>query len=155
MDPDPNQTIRQHLAGRFFTARKTKPMWAMQISDAAAAGIIGPDLIVHSLEGNEPAKPTDALCKGIEGEFWPQSFEQIHKRYTPTGRTDAGWTEYTPNPDRTVQAAQVTDLPEFQVQSNFGPLTGKKGDYVVYARDDPNDVWIVAQALFERTYSRV
>ena len=55
-------------------------------------------------------------------------------------------------------AAQVPH--SFQVQTKWGLLTGKEGDFLVKNYEDrdndaPEDVWIVDQTLFEATYVRV
>lgn len=138
-------------ADSWFHAKKTKAIWARQVSE---------DQTVETLEGSEEVSAGDYLCRGEAGEIWPQSGEKLDQKYAATDQVDGdGWRRYTPRPDAVgVLAAQV-DRP-FTVEATWGTLTGKAGDFVVKSYDDrdqdyPEDVWIVDQDLFAATYARV
>jgi hypothetical protein len=147
----PNQVLLQEIdrAGAGFHARKTRPIWARELTA---------DQEVQTLEGLVQAKAGDFLCRGEAGELWPQRAASLTSKYTATDQVDAdGWRQYTPRPDAEgVMAAQVPH--PFTVQAKWGPLTGKPGDYVLKNFRDrevanPEDVWLVDQALFRATYA--
>jgi hypothetical protein len=115
---------------------------------------------VETLEGPEEVPAGAYLCRGEAGDIWPQSEESISARYVPTEEIEVGgWRKWTPRPDAAgVMAAQVPRA--FEVQTAWGLLSGKPGDYVVKNHedrdsDDPPDLWIVDQRLFEATYERL
>jgi len=151
-----NQELLQevNLAGTWFAAHKTKPLWARRV-DAAET--------VASPEGDLEAKPGDYLCKGAAGEFWVQLESTLLAKYAETGqsaRDDEGgvWLEYAPRPEGAgVMAAQIGH--PFEVHSSWGILSGKNGDYLLKRWADresefPADVWTVDRAVFESTYER-
>lgn len=153
MNSHPNQQILDEAGkvGAWFHAKKTRPIWARQLEQ---------DQTVMTLEGEETVPAGSILCRGEAGDLWPQTPEQLAKRYKPTDEVDVdGWRKHLPHPDALgVMAAQV-DRP-FEVNASWGKLTGKSGDYLVknyQDRDvpDPDDVWIVDQTLFHATYERV
>ncbi len=138
-------------AGSWFHARKTRPIWVKKLEQ---------DQTVQTLEGDEQVQAGAYLCRGEAGDIWPQSEERLTSRYVLTDDVDPeGWRRCDPHPDAEgVMAAQVPHA--FEVQAEWGLLSGKSGDYVVKnygdrQQDDPQDVWIVDQALFQATYEPV
>ena len=138
-------------AGLWFHARKTRPIWVRRLEK---------DESVETLEGAECVPAGNYLCRGEAGDIWPQSEERLLSKYTITKEVDEqGWHKYNPKSDASgVMAAQVPHA--FQVHAEWGQLSGKPGDFVVKNYGDrnienPADVWIVDQALFQVTYERV
>lgn len=134
---------------RWFHARKTRPIWARQLTVAQR---------VATLEGEEDVPAGTFLCRGDAGDIWPQARERLEAKYEPAGEPDAdGWRKYAPRPDNEgVMAAQVDH--EFAVEAEWGTLRGKPGDYLLKNYSDrdvavPDDVWVVDQGLFEATYA--
>ncbi len=132
----------------WFHARKTRPIWAKKLLARQ---------IVRTLEGEEQVNAGDYLCRGEAGDLWPQTERDLLKRYTMTEEIDAaGWRQYQPNPD--AQGVMAAPIPHpFSVQTTWGTLTGKPGDYLLKNFSDretpyPADVWIVDQTLFRQTY---
>lgn len=140
-----------NLAAKWFRAKKTRPIWAKRLETAQ---------VVKTLEGEEQVEAGHFLCKGEAADQWPQTEENLNKRYTPTNEVDAeGWKKYLPHPDAQGVMATAVDHP-FEVHSQFGKLSGKAGDFLVKNFQDrqtdyPKDVWIVDQVLFGQTYSKV
>ena len=133
-------------AARLQPARKTRPLWARQLTGEQP---------VETLEGTVLAHPGEYLCRGIAGEYWPQSAERLLKQYAPSGVLDAeGYERFDPRGDVPPVAAAAVEC-AFQVESRHGRLTGRPGDYGVRSSTDPRDVWIVAQAIFRASYGLV
>lgn len=135
----------------WFHAKKTRPIWTKELTA---------DEQVQTLEGLETVKAGHYLCRGEAGDIWPQTKEQLDKRYTATEETSSdGWTKYNPRADaQGVMAVQVNHA--FDVETSWGQLKGKPGDYLVKNFQDretkyPADVWIVDQKLFGETYATV
>ena len=148
----PNQQLLDEVnaAKLWFAAKKTKPLWAKRIEAEQS---------VDTLEGTAAASTGDYLCRGQAGDTWPQAEKSLFSKYKPTDETDTdGWRKFLPKPDAAgVFAAQIQK--EFTVEAKWGTLTGKPGDYLVKAAADekndyPEDVWIVATAIFDGTYER-
>lgn len=138
-------------AGTWFLAKKTRPIWAKRAER---------DQTVETLEGAEQVNVGDFLCRGEAGDVWPQTAERLQAKYMATDEmSEDGWRKYVPHPDaKGVMAAQV-DHP-FVVNSAWGELSGKAGDYIVKNYEDhnasyPRDVWIVDRRLFQDTYEPV
>lgn len=149
----PNQGLldEANVAGQWFHAKKTRPIWARRLEAAQT---------VKTLEGEEEVAAGHYLCKGEAGDIWPQTEEDLNKRYITTDELDAdGWRKYDPHPDaQGVLATQIDHA--FEVQATWGKLTGKPGDFLVKKFQDrevayPVDVWIVDQTLFGQTYESV
>ena len=135
-------------AGSWFTARKTKPLWAREITDSHR---------VSTLEGELIADTGDYLCRGESGDTWPQKANTLFAKYEPTAERDEdGWVKFFPKPEAAgVLAVQINHT--FQVIASWGNLTGQPGDYLVKNEADknveyPEDVWIVNRTIFEGTY---
>jgi hypothetical protein len=150
---NPNLAVLEEAErlGTWFHAKKTRPIRAKQLTKAQ---------IVQTLEGTEEVPAGSYLCRGEAGDIWPQKEAELLKRYQPTGEADAeGWQPFAPRPDAQGVMAIQFDHP-FTVQTSWGKLSGKAGDYLVKNFADrnaksPADVWIVDQALFAATYERV
>jgi len=149
----PNQRLLSDVnaAKTWFHARKTRPIWARQLTQAEQ---------VQTLEGVEEVPAGQMLCRGEAGDIWPQSPERLEEKYQATGETDdQGWQKYVPAPDN--QGVMAAEVPHsFQVQAKWGELRGKSGDYLVKNYEDrdspyPDDVWIVDHSLFHATYEQV
>ena len=143
MHLNPNGHLLPELAVQLRRAKKNRPLWARRVSQAED---------VVSLEGKQTAKPGDYLCRGIEGEFWPQSEKSLLGGYTASGQVgNDGFERYDPRPDGPPVEAMQVDKPFFVVAS-WGRLDGKSGDYVVRRIADPTDIWIVDRSIFENSY---
>lgn len=151
--PPANQELLDEVARAqgWFHARKTQPIWAKRLEA---------DQTVETLEGTEQVTAGTFLCRGEAGDVWPQRAERLESNYQATEELDAdGWRKYVPRPDAEgVLAARVPH--PFTVESRWGQLTGKAGDYLLKNFSDknvpyPDDVWIVDQTLFAATYQRV
>ena len=149
----PNEAILRETDGlrMWFHAKKTRPIWARRLEQNEK---------VSTIEGEEDVPAGNYLCRGEAGDFWPQTEQRLTSKYTVTTEVDPqGWKKYLPNPDAaSVMAAQIPQ--PFQVQAQWGLLSGKRGDFLVKNYEDrdnpdPNDVWIVDQTLFNATYERV
>ena len=151
--PTNNNALLQEVnsARLWFHAKKSRPIWVR---------LLEKEETVQTLEGAERVPAGTYLCRGEAGDLWPQSEKRLTAKYNSTDEVDGeGWHKYEPKPDAAgVMAAQVPH--EFQVQATWGVLSGKSGDFLVKNHEDrdndnPADVWIVDQALFEATYERV
>ena len=136
-------------AGSWFRAKKSRPIWVRRVLE---------DQTLETLEGVERVRQGDYVCRGENGDVWPQSAAELERKYRATATVDAdGWQMYEPHPDNQgVLAAQIDH--SFTVVSLWGNLHGKQGDFIVknYHEKDtdyPEDVWIVDQDLFRSTYS--
>mgnify|MGYP003148804209 CR=1 FL=1 len=135
----------------WFPARKIQCLWAKEVKQVQT---------VTSLEGELTASVGDYLCRGVDGEMWPQRAESLFIKYEPTAEFDnAGWQKFNPRADAAgVMAAQISR--PFAVNTHGSVLSGQPNDYLVKQAADeqeeyPDDVWPVAQAIFERTYEKV
>lgn len=130
----------------WFPAIKAHSLWA-RISEHRQW--------IDSREGRVVAKKGDFICKGVEGEFWPQKAALFLRKYEPVGEeaSGSGWREYRPKPEAGEVLAARLDHP-FAVSTPHGQLKGRAGDYLVQSLADPDDVWIVAAAIFTATYDR-
>ena len=153
MTDSPNKTLldEANKSPHWFHAKKTRPIWARELEA---------DQQVQTLEGLETVQAGHYLCKGEAGDIWPQTKEQLGKRYSPTDEISAdGWRKHVPRPDaRGVMAVPIEH--SFGVLTSWGQLTGKPGDFLVKNFQDrdvpyPDDVWIVDQKLFRETYEAV
>lgn len=141
---NPNGQLNADVAKRLWKARKSKPLWAKRLLDAQS---------VETLEGLLHAEAGDFLCRGVNGELWPQKAVKLLEKYSASESFDNGWQRFDPKPDSEgVEATQVDHA--FRIQAHWGILNGKPGDYVVRSRTDSTDVWIVDKSIFEATYQR-
>jgi len=130
----------------WFRARKTCPIWVRRAVEPQ---------VIQSLEGDIEVQVGAYICRGARGELWPQSEQSLEARYVAAGDPTAdGWRQYLPRPDATGVLASQINRP-FCVQSRWGVLTGKSGDFLVkdYAHQD--DAWLVARDIFLATYEQV
>ena len=140
---NPNKILNQTISERFVKFRKTKPIWARQLTEETS---------VETIEGPIVAQAGDFLCRGIEGEYWPQKEDKLRSKYIPTGKVDPdGWQEFAPDPDAAPVYATPVLYP-FQIQAQWGLLSGQACDYAVRAENDPSDVWIVKRQIFKASY---
>lgn len=142
-DPAPDLIAPDSPELIWLRARKTRPIWVRRV--------VNPQ-VVQTLEGDIEVQAGACLCRGVRGELWPQSEQSLEARYVPAGGPGAdGWRQYVPRPDAAGVLASQMNRP-FRVQSRWGVLTGKSGDFLVkdYAHQD--DAWLVAREIFLATY---
>lgn len=140
---NPNGQLLAAVEQRLRLARKTKPIWARRLEA---------DQTIQTLEGSIHAAAGSYLCRGVVGEFWAQAESKLREKYSESDEFDSeGWQRFDPKPDAPLVEATEVDEP-FQVESHFGTLSGKPGDYIVRSTTDGSDVWIVAKAIFDASY---
>jgi hypothetical protein len=151
-ETDNNQALLEEVnsSGKWFHAKKTRPIWAQEIKVARK---------VTTLEGEETVEPGHFLCRGEAGDIWPQKKADLEKKYVATEEEKDGWRKYLPRPDAQGVLAAAVEHP-FVVHAKWGKLTGKAGDFLIKnfadkETDFPADVWLVDQKLFIETYERV
>lgn len=142
--------LNEATEGRlWFHAVKTRPIWARRLEQPET---------IRTLEGDQQAPAGSFLCRGEAGDIWPQTAERLHAKYHAAAEPPAdGWQKYLPQPaGQGVMAARIEH--PFIVHAPWGELQGKAGDYLVKnfedgENPDPEDVWLVDQALFTATYA--
>jgi len=147
----PNYELLEALNKRhaWVHVRKVAPLWAILLDE---------DQEVETLEGVEDALAGDWLCKGVKNELWPQKEAKLLSNFNKTDVTDGDWIKFVPRTDTPgYLAAQVKK--SFAVKTKWGTQTGKEGDYLLKSKVDetdafPEDVWVVDQEIFNKTYSR-
>jgi hypothetical protein len=146
--PNAALLVEANQSKAWFHAMKVKPLWALKVSEART---------IKTIEGNEEVSAGDFICKGEDGDVWPQSAESLLKKYLASEEVNEdGWRKYTPKPDADgVMAVRIDH--RFEVTTSWGNLTGKPGDFLLknFADKDtdfPEDVWIVDQNIFDSTY---
>lgn len=143
---NPDGRVLPAIASGLRDARKTKSLWAKRIERASQ---------IQTLEGFVSAEVGDYLCRGIEGEYWPQTKKRLLERYFATNHLDQeGWQRFDPKPDLQPVQAVAIDHP-FRVLAQWGELTGKAYDYLVQSKADNKDIWIVDKTIFEASYEYV
>ncbi len=115
---------------------------------------------IKSLEGITIGKKGDWHCIGAGGEHWVQSENSLLSKYDHSGEhvTIKGkkWHRFEPKPNQPpVIASQIPH--EFEVESSYGRLKGKAGDYLLMKSQDkynrnPKNVWLVDKKIFHSTY---
>eukprot|EP00005_Dracoamoeba_jomungandri_P006143 CAMPEP_0174252838 /NCGR_PEP_ID=MMETSP0439-20130205/2206_1 /TAXON_ID=0 /ORGANISM="Stereomyxa ramosa, Strain Chinc5" /LENGTH=134 /DNA_ID=CAMNT_0015333487 /DNA_START=65 /DNA_END=466 /DNA_ORIENTATION=- len=116
--------------------KKVGVVWAQKLKERR---------LIKTLEGDEIAEAGEMLCKGIAGELWPQAEEKLLSKYKKTSTTNGEWDKYIPKPDLPgVFAARVNH--DFSVETEYGAMSGKKGDYLLKNFADrhteyPVDLW--------------
>jgi hypothetical protein len=157
--------IGDHKAWRL--ARKTRPIWARQIT---------PEEVGREFQTADHVKEVAGegfwLCVGVAGEPWFQARERIDAKYEPAEEVrhafafDKGPQTYRifkPRGDSRNWVAQVKgqDIVGFYIRTGSDrerPLYSPSGGYVVKDEvkdpyhDKPDKVWLVQQSLFESTY---
>jgi len=140
---NPSGELLEQVERRMVLARKTKPIWAKQLSESTD---------IETLEGRLTAEPGDYLCRGIQDEQWPQKANNLFDKYVASEDIDAdGWQRFDPKADAAPVEAAAIEHP-FRVIAQWGELNGKANDYVVRSTVDPTDVWIVDRTIFEASY---
>jgi len=133
-------------------ARKSAGIWAKPIPEPITVQTKeGPVQVSQAQIDTGQKDPSKApwLSQGIEGEQWPQDRGNIDKKYKETSQTKNGWTYFEPS-GPPVEVSQI-DRP-FEVQASWGRLEGKAGDWVVRNPQNPKDVWLIDNDIFEKTY---
>jgi hypothetical protein len=160
--------IAEHKAWRL--ARKTRPIWARPVE----AGEVGKEFQTAD-HVKEVAREGFWLCVGIAGEPWFQTREKIDAKYEHDGEElktfefDAKphrYRKYKPKGTARNWAARVDGpgIEGFSIRPIYDPehpLYSPAGGYVIKDdvkdpyRDNPQDVWLVQEALFKSTYEIV
>ena len=110
--------------GEWFEARRTQGLWAKRLEA---------DTEVQSKEGPLEAKAGDYLCRGVEGELWPQSEASLGSKYVSTERVDAEGFRYfdvKDTPGTHVLAAPIREE-TVSLSTAWGEMTGAAGDLLV------------------------
>jgi hypothetical protein len=139
---------RLNLDGAWVHAKKKRPIWAKLIESQQE---------IATLEGTVNASTGDYLCRGENGEIWPQKAARLAENYEAQKVVDADdWRLYMPKREaKGVMAAIVPHT--FVVYTQRGEFNGKAGDYVLKNYEDketeyPDKIWVVDQELFAKTY---
>jgi hypothetical protein len=151
-------------------AKKTKPIWARPVEvDEVGKEFQTADHV------KEKARAGVWLCVGVAGEPWFQSLDKIEAKYDVGGQESKKFdfdTKRHPyrtyKPKGTVRnwVAQVKGrgIAGFYIRPGYDPerpLYSPVGGYVVKSEvkdpynDDPKDLWLVQQSLFDSTYELV
>ena len=148
-------------------ARKTEPIWARAVTvDEIGKEIQTADRAI------EKAREGAWICVGVANEPWFQSLEKIAAKYDrgTTAMKDfvfddkpREYHQFQPKPNVVNWAARI-DAPElagFSVRPGYDPSTplhSPSGGYVIKGDvddpylDQPDNVWLVQEALFLLTY---
>ncbi|TWT92350.1 PGDYG domain-containing protein [Stieleria varia] len=147
-------SLSAEISEQMVLAKKVKPLWARK-------AIV--EETIESLEAMETVQPGDYVCRGIHGELWGQKSDKLLEKYSPSEEVETvdgesaeegkatQWRRFDPKPDAPPVRAIQRHEP-FCVQTSWGLLRGKAGDYLVQSTTDLTDVWVVDQAIFEATY---
>jgi hypothetical protein len=160
--------VREQRAWRL--ARKTRPIWVRPVR---------PDEVGREFRtadhATQVARDGFWLCAGAGGEPWFQTPDAVAAKYEagaeelrqyPFDPSPRAYTVHRPRGDALNWAARIDGpgVEGFFVVTGYDrehPLYSPAGGYVVrnhvadpYA-DDPADLWLVQQSLFEQTYEFV
>jgi hypothetical protein len=151
-------------------ARKTRPIWARPVElEEVGKEFQTADHI------KEKARTDVWLCVGVAGEPWFQTLEKIGTKYERGGQESRAFDfdtkprtywKFQPRGTGRDWVAQVKGpgIAGFHIRPGYDPerpLYSPAGGYVVKEmvpdpyRDDPKDVWLVQQSLFESTYELI
>jgi len=140
----------------------------------------GTPIMIRTLEGDSQTKATSEtyIMVGIEGEAYPIKAEKFHSRYSIL---PGEYTEKYPY-EPTIKNEITGDVKELRPYLKYcmaakgspifsAPLTkntkifrddypngymfGEVGDYLAIKCDDPNDVYVIQDYIFDKTYSEV
>lgn len=159
------------LNGRWINVQKTATMLAKHIT-ALLSSDIDPELLkVRTLEGDAQLKANCMLCKGIQGELWPQSSTKILERYDLISVREDGWLVFAPKKSNTLGCLVTSDLlpdgeTKFCIHTLWGSPAatmnpddppkflqeGKVGDYIL-TDGTPGNYWVIDYKVFCETYS--
>lgn len=148
------EALQQANSKGWKPAKKTAGVWAREVTPEESP------LSIQTLQGAEVGKEGDILTMGVRGEVWFQNKEKFNKKYTlvpgKEKNTEYGFLQYFEPVGGPVLVAQMDD--PFTIQSPWGTLTGKKGDFVIKPLKEknnlyPDDVWLIDREIFEETYS--
>lgn len=128
--------------------KKTANIWVISLEDAKNQDIVDKNNNVDTLEGTQKVNKSDIICKGQDGEIWNQPKSRLEEKYTKI-KDDAEWSEWKPKGEK-VEAFKF-EKGNFKIDS----MNGKKGDWVLRDIKDKNDVWIVDNDLFNKTYDNI
>ena len=144
-DSKNNQALLDEVnaTGRWFHAKKTRPIWVQEIKEARK---------VKTLEGEETVQPGHFLCRGEAGDIWPQKKADLEKKYVATEEDSPdGWRKYLPRPDAEgVMAAEVGH--PFVVCAKWGELRGKAGDFLIKNYTDKGRTILPTCGWWTRSY---
>ena len=107
----------------WFLAEKTAPVWVKKLEKNRQ---------IETLEGILTFEKGCFLCKGPSNDFWGQTENQLHRKYTadPKAVKKDGWQKFIPIPGQCRVLAKKMQH-DFFVESPMGKLEGKADDYLV------------------------
>lgn len=157
---------------KWAKAQKTKNMLAMPVRNIRIPSVLKGKLFLETLEGQQMLDAGKMLCTGIGmGDPWQQPMDKILNKYDLIGE-DGGWLVFKPKPSNVVEVCRPFYHGDsewdrnrdwkclLEVEGKNGQkyadgkcrFYGHEGDYVCRSIDDPSDVWIVNEKLFEASY---
>ena len=160
-----------------YTKREQK-LGAVRLADVFPAGTM---VEIRTLEGDVETKITEDtyLMIGLEGEIYPISAEKLESSYDATGFNFVGQFKYEPVIKNTVTGETKTVMPFaktvisppgtatifakpleqpvklFTVWDDEKYYSGNVGDYIAVRDDDPHDIYVIKDRLFDQLYRPV
>lgn len=160
-----------------YTKRDQK-LGVVKLSDVFP---IGSSVEIRTMEGDAQVTIADDsyLMIGIEGEIYPISEEKLLANYDMTGFVYQGQFEYEPviknkitgEVKRVMPYAKTIISPPgttriyskpldhavklFTVWNDEGYYSGNIGDYIAVREDDPHDIYVIAERVFDKLYKQV
>ena len=150
----------------WFTASKTKPIFVRTWAEIFGPQVLfySKNLLLKTLEANEPIDPEAVLCVGQSGDVWQQTAKAVDKKYEfveYASYPQTGWAVYKPRDGNAVDAFEATQ--GGYIVGLWGeevPALGAKnlqrvkvGDFICRQPHDHNDQWVVQRNLFLNSYS--
>jgi len=144
-------------------AKKTAKILAKKIKELFPDSAVHSVIKIKTLEGDQSIlSAEDYLCCGPSGEFWQQKEKNIVKGYNLLKDQGIlfGWSVFEPKPDKEINYTKIyCDEKGFYILGQWGEKTdeglvqkGVSGDYIAQRPDDPSDVWIIKEGIFNNTY---
>ncbi len=150
-------------------------MGMVKLTDVFEEGSI---VEIRTLEGDVQVRIEKNTCLmiGIEGEVYPITKETFKKSYRKLGHAYSGSFEYAPSirniqtnekkqvlpyasavistGQSAIYAKQLTSYVKlFTAWDEEKYYSGEPGDYIAYREDDPHDIYVIKNHLFDRLYS--
>ena len=138
----------------------------------------GTPMLIRTLEGDSDVYASDGifLMIGLEGEVYPIKAEKFAQSYITTDQTFEHKYSYSPTvKNKTtgdvlqlesiskpciptgevrIHAAPIAkNTKVFTSWNPFGYMFGKAGDFIATRANDPNDVYIIREDIFYKTYA--
>ena len=162
---------------RKYTKREQK-LGAVKLTDVFPEGA---NVEIRTLEGDVNVMVSDEayLMIGLEGEIYPITEEKLKSSYTETGFNFVGHYQYEPMiknittgetkkvapyaktvispPGTSTIFAKPLDHPVklFTAWDDEKYYSGNIGDYIAVREDDPHDIYVIKDRLFDQLYKPV